>query len=115
MARKTQLPRRIPVGTKYIIDGYNGHITARYLEFPDGRRLGLSTEVARPQPHIRVRRRIPHGRGTELALRCEWIEDRRVVVLRLIDLRRDRPHPQQLCRKWPEHISRIRLLAEPPW
>jgi hypothetical protein len=43
-----RLPDRFPVGTRYIIEGSGGaegrlRIHLRYLEFPDGRQLDLSS------------------------------------------------------------------------
>jgi hypothetical protein len=41
ISRITRLPSRIPVGTRYVIEGRGGHISLRYLEFPDGRQFTL--------------------------------------------------------------------------
>jgi len=43
----------------------------------------------------------------------DGIEDRRIVVLRLVDPCRDRPHPHQLRRIRLEQISRIGLVTQP--
>jgi hypothetical protein len=48
----TQLPRRLPAGTRLVIEGRNGHIHLRCLEFPDGRTLALPTELA-PRDHTK--------------------------------------------------------------
>jgi hypothetical protein len=37
----SDLPYRFPIGTRYIIEGHGGRVVARFLEFPDGRRLNL--------------------------------------------------------------------------
>ena len=36
-----RLPSRFPVGTRYVIEGHEGRIRLRYLEFPDGRKMSL--------------------------------------------------------------------------
>jgi hypothetical protein len=46
MAYSTKLPRRFPVGTKFVIEGH-GKTYSRYLEFPDGTFFPLP---ARPVP-----------------------------------------------------------------
>jgi hypothetical protein len=40
------LPSRFPVGTRYVIEGRGGRISLRYLEFPDGRKVDLPTDLA---------------------------------------------------------------------
>ncbi len=45
-AQPNRLPRRFPVGTKYVIEGRGGgegrlRVSSRYIEFPDGRHLQL--------------------------------------------------------------------------
>jgi hypothetical protein len=51
------LPSRLPAGTRFIIEGRNGRIHLRCLEFPDGARIVLSTDlVERP-----VTRRAPRS------------------------------------------------------
>ena len=37
----------------------------------------------------------------------------RVIVLRLIDPNRDRPHPYRLGWEWSHQVSRVRLVAQP--
>jgi hypothetical protein len=46
MAVRGRLPNRVPVGTRYVIEGEPGqegelNIISRYLVFPDGTRLNL--------------------------------------------------------------------------
>ena len=41
-----RLPRRFPVGTRYVIEGRGGRIRLRYLEFPDGRKVDLPADLA---------------------------------------------------------------------
>jgi hypothetical protein len=39
-----RLPTRFPVGTRFVIEGREGRIYQRYLEFPDGRHIDLPTQ-----------------------------------------------------------------------
>lgn len=41
----SRLPKRFPVGTKYVVEG-RGPFVQRYVEFPDGRRIQLETRRA---------------------------------------------------------------------
>ncbi len=41
-----RLPSRFPVGTRYVIEGRGGRISLRYLEFPDGRKVDLPSDLA---------------------------------------------------------------------
>jgi len=49
-----RLPNRFPVGTRFVIEGKDGHIHLRYLEFPDGRQVVLPSEMP---PRMSSRRR----------------------------------------------------------
>ena len=42
------------------------------------------------------------------------LDDRWIVVLRLVHPGRDRPHPHRLGRERPHQIARIRIIAQPP-
>ena len=42
----SRLPSRFPVGTRYVIEGREGRIRLRYLEFPDGRKVDLPADLA---------------------------------------------------------------------
>jgi hypothetical protein len=42
----SHLPNRFPVGTRYVIEGRGGLISERYLEFPDGRKVDLPSDLA---------------------------------------------------------------------
>jgi len=44
--RVSHLPSRFPVGTRYVIEGRDGLISLRYLEFPDGRKVDLPSDLA---------------------------------------------------------------------
>jgi len=46
MTYSNKLPKRFPVGTKFVIEG-KGKVYSRYLEFPDGTFVPLP---ARPVP-----------------------------------------------------------------
>lgn len=55
-----RLPRRFPVGTKFVIEGRpggQGEVYGRYLEFPDGTRLRLPKQPVRAQSASTRRRR----------------------------------------------------------
>jgi hypothetical protein len=39
------LPKRFPVGAKYVVEGH-GPFVRRYIELPNGRRIQLSTRKA---------------------------------------------------------------------
>lgn len=45
MPRQPRLPARVPFGTKYVLESRAGFVR-RYVEFPDGRRIHLSTRKA---------------------------------------------------------------------
>jgi hypothetical protein len=56
MGKARRLPGHFPVGTRYVIEGRYGQILARYIAFPDGRRVDLAAD---PSSLPRARRR-PH-------------------------------------------------------
>jgi hypothetical protein len=58
----THLPTRFPVGTRYVIEGREGHIHLRYVEFPDGRKVDLPADLA-----ARTKSRSQGGRRRKLA------------------------------------------------
>ena len=39
------LPVRVPIGTKYVLEG-RGPFVRRYIEYPNGRRIQLATRMA---------------------------------------------------------------------
>ncbi len=58
-AQANRLPRRLPVGTKYVIEGRGGgdgslRVSSRYIEFPDGRHVQL--QVPRGRSRLAARR-----------------------------------------------------------
>ena len=58
-SRVSRLPKRVPVGTRYVVEGRPGgdgdlRISLRYLEFPDGTRVRLPAD---PGERVRSRRR----------------------------------------------------------
>ncbi len=42
-----RLPSRFPVGTRFVIEGRDGRVQRRYLEFPNGRQVVLPAEGLR--------------------------------------------------------------------
>ena len=57
--RSTRLPKRFPVGSKYVIesrgfDNEGGQVLQRYVEFPDGRIVNLSTRKLLPLASCQV-------------------------------------------------------------
>ena len=46
MGHADPLPDRFPNGTRYVVEGRNGRIHLRYLEFPDGRHIELPADLA---------------------------------------------------------------------
>jgi hypothetical protein len=42
------------------------------------------------------------------------LDDRRIIILRLVDPRRDGPHAHQLRRKRPHQVARVEFFAKPP-
>jgi hypothetical protein len=42
MRKSSRLPNRFPLGTKYVLESRGG-VVHRYVEYPDGRKLALST------------------------------------------------------------------------
>jgi hypothetical protein len=57
MGHADPLPDRFPNGTRYVVEGRNGRIHSRYLEFPDGRHIELPADGAPPKSAHAVRRR----------------------------------------------------------
>lgn len=45
MPTSSHLPARFPAGSKYVVEG-RGRFVQRYVEFPDGRRIQLTTRKA---------------------------------------------------------------------
>lgn len=56
-----RLPSRFPVGTRFVIEGRDGRVDLRYLEFPDGRQVVLPSEAPQARSR-RVRYRRSEGR-----------------------------------------------------
>jgi hypothetical protein len=51
----TRLPRRFPVGAKYVVEGYGGdegnfRVIARYVVLPGGRRINVPADIFSPPP-----------------------------------------------------------------
>ena len=63
-SRVSRLPSRFPVGTRYVIEGRGGQIHLRYLEFPDGSKVSLPSDIAgRPQARNARRTRSPRHKS----------------------------------------------------
>ena len=45
MRTSARLPKRFPIGAKYVLDG-RGPTVRRYIEFPNGRRVQLASRKA---------------------------------------------------------------------
>jgi len=66
MAASRRLPRRFPVGTRYVLEGVPGkegqlQVISRMLVLPNGTRFDLTDEpVARPRRRSGARRRTTH-------------------------------------------------------
>ena len=58
MDQINRLPNHFPDGTRYVIEGRDGHIHLRYLEFPDGRHVDLPTGQMGSAEPLRARRRL---------------------------------------------------------
>ena len=48
-----RVPRRLPVGAKYVVEGYGGgegnlRVIARYVLLPDGRRINVPAKLSQP-------------------------------------------------------------------
>jgi hypothetical protein len=55
-----RVPRRLPVGAKYVVEGYGGEggdlrVTARYLVLPDGARINVPPDLPRRPASPRAR------------------------------------------------------------
>jgi hypothetical protein len=62
MGKARRLPDYLPVGTRYVIEGRCGHILARYIALPDGRRLDLPADASAALPRARRRARRAAGK-----------------------------------------------------
>ena len=57
------LPRRFPVGAKYVVEGYGGEkgnlrLIARYIVLPGGRRINVPADLSKPvSPRVLAFRR----------------------------------------------------------
>jgi hypothetical protein len=70
MAGMGRLPRRFPVGTRYVLEGVPGkekgqlQVISRLVVLPDGTKFDLTHEPIEPRRSRRTRRRRPE-RGTK--------------------------------------------------
>ncbi|HEV3372441.1 MAG TPA: hypothetical protein VG145_07825 [Xanthobacteraceae bacterium] len=58
MGQINRLPSQFPDGTRFVIEGRAGRIVSRYLEFPDGRHVDLTTDHQGSGGRVRERRRL---------------------------------------------------------
>lgn len=61
MSKAHRLPHYLPVGTRYVIEGRDGHILSRYIAFPNGRRVVLDADP--DDARLRARRRARRTAG----------------------------------------------------
>ena len=59
------LPKRLPAGTVYVVEGYGGHhgklrASSRYVVMPSGQRVEIPAELGRTQP-VQAHLRRPFG------------------------------------------------------
>jgi hypothetical protein len=47
------------------------------------------------------------------ARQLDWLQDRSVIVLRVVHARRYRPWAHQLGQLWPHEVARVGVVAEP--
>jgi hypothetical protein len=64
----SRLPRRLPAGTRLVVEGRDGHIHLRCLEFPDGRTIALPTDLAERTAARRAQRPGTHKSSTKKKL-----------------------------------------------
>ena len=62
--RTARIPKRVPIGTKYVIEGKSRgegqvHVFSRYLVFPDGRCFDLPSDM----PPMAIPRRHRSGQA----------------------------------------------------
>jgi hypothetical protein len=77
----SRLPDRFPVGSKYVVEGCGGgdgnlRVFSRYIVMPDGRRIDLPTDFARP---TRQRTRFRRHRDSQPNARPAGRPARRLV------------------------------------
>jgi hypothetical protein len=70
MSRSARLPARFPVGSKYVLES-RGSFVQRYVEFPDGRRVRLSTRKALPCECWEQISIVPHQQATPVDAKNE--------------------------------------------
>jgi hypothetical protein len=58
MGQIDRLPSQFPDGTRFVIEGRAGRIVSRYLEFPDGRHVDLTTDHPGSGGRVRERQRL---------------------------------------------------------
>ena len=90
----------------------NGKTPAAPHEFPQHEcTLLISTSMPHAGRAAVLRSVAPYLSGTMRQL--NRLYDRRVIVLRLVDAGRDRPHPHRASRERAHQVAGIRLVTEP--
>jgi hypothetical protein len=65
------MPKRFPVGAKYVVEARNGahgalRVHSRYVLLPDGRRIDVPVDLARPiPPRALMGRRRPNPKQSQ--------------------------------------------------
>jgi hypothetical protein len=60
----SRLPRRFPVGAKYVVEGYGGEegnlrLIARYVVLPGGRRINVPAALSQPVQRVKPMPALP--------------------------------------------------------
>ena len=75
----SRLPRRFPVGAKYVVEGYGGEegnlcLIARYVVLPGGRRINVPADLSRPvSPRALTFRRCSNPKRSQAKARPESV------------------------------------------
>jgi hypothetical protein len=75
----SRLPRRFPVGAKYVVEGYGGEdgnfrVIARYVVLPGGRRINVPADLSQPvSPQALAFRRSPNPKRSQTQGRPESV------------------------------------------
>ena len=75
----SRLPRRFPVGAKYVVEGYGGEegnfrLIARYVVLPGGRRINVPADLSQPvSPRALAFRRSSNPKRSQVKGRPESV------------------------------------------
>jgi hypothetical protein len=76
----SRLPRRFPVGAKYVVEGYGGEegnlrLIARYVVLPGGRRINVPADLSQPvSPRALAFRRSSNHKRSQAKGRPESVD-----------------------------------------